>query len=406
MDYRPHRRERLYRGPLRYSGAFYWGVLAAVTGATTTILVATALAMGAPAWAALIIGLIAITPASEFALNIVNRITSALFPPRVMPKLDHRLAVSPAHRTFVVVPALMPSVSSIASVIDQLEVTYLANKDKHVAFGLLGDLKGSSTQHAQGDDDIIDAAVNGISRLNERYLAEHGREPFHLLIRGRSFSEAEQSWMGWERKRGALVELGRVLRGSAETSFTHRLGNEDFLSSSTFVITLDADTVLPRDGARRLISTIAHPLNRARWTPGESRVRQGYGLVQPRVAMSLPGSSRSTFARLYSGTTGVDPYVGAVSDTYQDVFGEGSFTGKGIFEVAVFNGIMDGRFPENALLSHDLLEGNYLRTALASDVEVLDEHPANYLSHAARLHRWVRGDWQTIPWLFPRVPHR
>jgi cyclic beta-1,2-glucan synthetase len=200
------------------------------------------------------------------------------------------------------------------------------------------------------------------------------------------------------------VELNHLLRHSRETSFTHRVGEESFLGGVTFVLTLDADTQLPRDTARKLVSTISHPLNRARWTPGEPIVRRGYGLIQPRVSMALPASTRSLYAWLHSGVTGIDPYSGAVSDTYQDVFAEGSFTGKGIYEINVFEGVLDGAIPENTLLSHDLLEGCFVRVGLASDIEVLDDYPASYRAQAARLHRWVRGDWQTLPWLGGRIP--
>ena len=248
------------------------------------------------------------------------------------------------------------------------------------------------------------SAVRGISELNQRYEAEHGVRPFHLLVRSRLFNESEGVWMGWERKRGALLELVREMRGRTGTSFSTKLGDAAFRRECVFVLTLDSDTVLPRDGARKLVSAIAHPLNHARWRPGEARVASGYGLVQPRVGMTLTGSRRSRFAAMYSGPTGIDPYAGAVSDTYQDVFGEGSFTGKGIFEVDVFEGVLEGRFPDNSLLSHDLVEGSFLRTALASDIEVLDDYPANYLAAASRLHRWVRGDWQTLPWLLGHVP--
>jgi cyclic beta-1,2-glucan synthetase len=254
-----------------------------------------------------------------------------------------------------------------------------------------------------GDEALIAAARHGVAKLNERYGA-HGMRPFSLFVRGRTWSEHDATWMGWERKRGALAEFCRLLRGASDTSFEVVEGDQSAFPGVTFVITLDTDTVLPRDGARKLVSAIAHPLNRAQIAAESRTVRRGYGLVQPRVAMSLEGSADSLFAWLYSGVTGVDPYAGAVSDTYQDVFGEGSFTGKGIFEVDVFNAVLEDRFPENTLLSHDLLEGSYLRTALASDIEVLDDQPSSYISHCARLHRWVRGDWQTLPWLMPRVP--
>lgn len=404
VSYRPHARERLYRGPLSHRGLFYWGFLGTFTAITAILLAAWLLLEGAGIWQLAVVMVLALIPLSDLSLNVTNRLAAWLFPPRVLPKLDYAAPVETQHRTLVVVPALLTSPESAQHVIDNLEVAYLANRDANIAFGLLGDLKGAAQQHLPADAGIVEAARQGIELLNERYFAEHRRRPFHLFIRGRTFNEADEVWMGWERKRGALVELNRTLRGWTETSFTERVGDEVFVDSVTFVLTIDADTVLPRDTARKLISTIAHPLNRARVEPDDERVERGYGLVQPRVGMALPASTRSFFAWLYSGVTGVDPYAGAVSDTYQDVFGEGSFTGKGIYEVNVFNAVLEKAFPENTLLSHDLIEGNFLRTALASDVEVLDDYPPNYLSHMSRLHRWVRGDWQTLPWLFPLAP--
>jgi len=404
LDYRPHGRERLYRGPLRKRGLLYWGTLNSGTVILLSLLALYAWSAGASGWQMTLLGLFALLPLSDAAVAVTNRIMAWAFPARMLPKLDARDPISEAHRTLVVVPALLTSHGAVRSVLDNLEVTYLANRDANIAFGLLGDLRSADSEHTPADHEIMDAVRNGVRDLNDRYLVEHGWEPFHLFIRGRRYNEHEGAWMGWERKRGSLAELCWLLRGSTETSIEIRMGDEDFLHEVTFVLTLDADTVLPRDGARKLISTIAHPLNRARYSPGEPRVRSGYGLVQPRVSMSLPSAERSFFARLHSGITGIDPYAGAVSDTYQDVFGEGSFTGKGIFEVDVFNVVLADAIPENTLLSHDLMEGSYLRTALASDIEVLDDYPASYLSHAARLHRWVRGDWQTLPWLSPFVP--
>ncbi len=404
VAYRPTGRERFYRGPLRHSGGFYWGSLAIATTAGLALLAWYALAQGASAWAVAALVVLASLPFSEMALAVVNRVSAFVFPPRVLPRLDHREPLTSTNRTLVVVPALLSSVGSTRNVIENLEVAYLSNRDLNLAFALVGDMLPSDGATREGDGAIVEAAVRGVSELNERYEEEHGVRPFHLLVRSRRFNESEGKWMGWERKRGALLELVREMRGETETSFTTKLGDLDFRRSCTFVLTLDADTVLPRDAARRLVCTIAHPLNRARFTPGDPRVRRGYGLVQPRVSMTLPGSRRSRFAALYSGITGVDPYANAISDTYQDVFGEGSFTGKGIFEVDLFGTLLDDRFPENALLSHDLVEGSFLRTALASDIEVLDDHPANYLAAGSRMHRWVRGDWQTLPFLGAHVP--
>ncbi|MBE0475929.1 MAG: hypothetical protein IBX62_02385 [Coriobacteriia bacterium] len=404
VGYRRSVRERLYRGPLRRGGLVYSGLAVSVTAALTALLGWYSRFAGVGDWQSGLLMLLALIPLSDLSLNVVNRMATSVWPPRTLPKIDYRRPLSDAHRTLVVVPALLTSAKATQSVIDNLEVVFLANADPNVHLALLGDLRGASEEVMPGDQDVISAAVQGIDKLNQRYGDEVGYEPFHLFVRGRVYSETEGAWLGWERKRGSLVELNRRLRGESDTTFTHELGDAAFLPGVTFVITLDADTVLPRDGARRLVGTIAHPLNRAVVDFERRWVRRGYGLVQPRVGMSLPAANRTFFAWLYSGVTGIDPYSGAVSDTYQDVFGEGSFTGKGVYEVDVFNAVLAGRIPEATLLSHDLLEGNFLRTALASDVEVLDDYPSTYPSHAARLHRWVRGDWQTLPWLGLRVP--
>ncbi len=404
VRYQRHLREAWYRGPLRHRGPLYWGSLGALTLFAELALALFARALGVEVWAVVALMAAGAVPLSELAMSTVTRVAASIWPPRPLPKLDHGKPVAAANKTLVVVPALMSSVEATQSVFDNMEVAFLANVDRNVHFALLGDLKGSSTEHAEGDQELISAATLAVRELNERYAAEYGFAPFHLFVRGRSFSRTENRWMGWERKRGALAELSRVIRGSADTTFTHQLGDTEFVRDAAFILTLDADTVLPRDGARKLISTIAHPLNRAQYNPRQRRVGRGYGLIQPRVGMSLPAANRSSYARLHSGVTGMDPYAGAVSDTYQDVFGEGSFTGKGIYEIDVYNAVLQERFPEGLLLSHDLLEGCLLRTGLVSDIEVLDAYPSSYLSQSARLHRWVRGDWQTASWLLPRTP--
>lgn len=403
IDYRPRKRELAYRGPLASRGLIYWGLLGIFTALLAIGMGWLVASRGAGVWGTLAVMLLALIPVSDLAINIVNRIASSVWPARVLPKIDFRVPIAEAHRTMVVIPALLTSQGATQRVIDNLEVAYLANNDPNIGFAVLGDLRGSDDRHVPGDKTIVQSAVSGIAALNAHYGSD-GAGPFHVFIRERRYNDIEKTWMGWERKRGALAEFARLLRGATDTSYTVREGDVSFLAGVTFVITLDADTVLPRDGARKLVSTIAHPLNRADYDAAGKRVRHGYGLVQPRVGMSLEGSERSLFAWLYSGVTGIDPYAGAVSDTYQDVFGEGSFTGKGIFEVDIFNAALWNRFPDNTLLSHDLIEGSYVRTALASDIEVLDDQPASYSSHTARLHRWVRGDWQTLPWLLPTVP--
>ena len=210
--------------------------------------------------------------------------------------------------------------------------------------------------------------------------------------------------MGWERKRGKLEELNRLLRGATDTSFGLQVGNLAILPSVRYVLTLDSDTRLPRDTARTLVGILEHPLNRPRLDPATRRVTEGYGILQPRVSIATTSAAASRFARVFSGHTGVDPYTTAVSDTYQDLFGEGVFAGKGLYDVDAFQTALEGRVPENSLLSHDLFEGLHARTALVTDVEVVDDYPSNVLAHARRQHRWVRGDWQILRWLLPLVP--
>jgi cyclic beta-1,2-glucan synthetase len=392
-------RERTFRGPLRFRRTFYFGLLSCATAFFCAGLLAYAATRGVTGWRLAALLLVGLIPLSDLGLSLTNRLAAAVFPARALPKLDPLVPIPDEHRTIVVAPSSLLSVPHVQAVIDNLEVAYLANRDSNIHFAFLGDPTLASTEDLPEDDLVAEAARRGIDALNERYEAEAGARPFHLFLRGRRFSETEQAWMGWERKRGFIDEFVAELRNRRETTIHTRIGDEDWLRGVTFVLTVDADTVVPRDSAKRLIATIAHPLNRARWDHGDGRVREGYGLVQPRVGMSLPGARRSRFSFMHSSGTGIDPYAQAVSDTYQDVFGEGSFTGKGIFEVDVYLGVLHGAFPENTLLSHDLIEGCFLRTALASDTEVIDDYPANYLSSAKRLHRWVRGDWQTLPFL-------
>ncbi|HEY5113361.1 MAG TPA: cyclic beta 1-2 glucan synthetase, partial [Coriobacteriia bacterium] len=403
IGYRPRFREHLFRGPLRFRRTFYFGLMTLTTAGFASGLWFYASEQGLRGWPLVGLLLVSLVPLSDLGIALTNRLAAAAFPPRALPKLDPHAPVADERRTVVVVPSLLLSVPNVAGVIDGLEVAYLANRDPNVHFAFLGDPAPADADQVLADGPVCEAARRGIEELNERYAAEVGERPFHLVLRGRRFSESEQSWMGWERKRGFIDEFVWELRNGPSTSIHTRIGDQEWLRNVTYVLSVDADTVVPRDAVKRLIATIAHPLNRARWQPGDGRVRRGYGLIQPRVGMSLPGAHRSRFSLMYSSGTGIDPYASAVSDTYQDVFAEGSFTGKGIFEVDVFLGVLHGAFPENALLSHDLIEGCFLRTGLASDIEVIDDYPANYLSNAGRVHRWVRGDWQTLPFLGTRV---
>ncbi len=346
-----------------------------------------------------------LVPCSELSMIFVNTVMSHLFKPSTMPKLELRGGVPEELAAMVIVPTLIPNGRRACELLDQLEVFYLANKDENVFFALVADFKDSPEERTAGDESTIRTALDGVRRLNAKYAAG-GRDIFYYLHRKREFNPSEGKWMGWERKRGAIVEFNRLLRGCADTGFTSVSGDIGSLPRIKYVITLDADTSLPMDSARKLIGTMAHPLNRA-VVDGESGiVREGYGLLQPRISVSISGANRSLFTRIFAGQGGIDPYTTSVSDIYQDIFGEGIFTGKGIYEVDVFRTVLETRIPDNSVLSHDLIEGCHLRAGLVTDIELVDGYPSRYNSFAMRQHRWVRGDWQLLPWLSSEVADR
>ncbi len=289
--------------------------------------------------------------------------------------------------------------------VEHLEVLALGNLDARVHFAILGDFTDAPAREMPRDAAILDAARAGIEALNARHSEGRG-DRFYLVHRVRQWNPGEGVWMGWERKRGKIEEWNRLLRGATDTSFSVLAGDASVFPAVRYCITLDSDTRLPRDAAKKLIGIAAHPLNQPRFDERLGRVSEGYGILQPRVSVTMASAAGSLFARLYAGHTGVDPYTTAVSDTYQDLFGEGIFTGKGLYDVDAFVTALEGRVPENALLSHDLFEGLYARTALVTDIEVVDDYPSSVLAHARRQHRWVRGDWQILWWLFPFVPTR
>ncbi|MBL0939359.1 MAG: DUF3131 domain-containing protein [Gemmatimonadaceae bacterium] len=351
--------------------------------------------------AVLLLGLL---PASDIAVSVVNRLITTFLPPRRLPKLDLVEHGVPAeYRTAVVIPTLFDTVESVHDTLGNLEVQYLANRQPHLHFAVLSDFTDASTESAPGDDAILDAAVQGVHALNARYAPET-QDAFHLFHRPRQWNAQEGVWMGWERKRGKLGEFNRYVLSGTRDGFSAIVGNSKVMRSVRYVITLDADTALPSDAAPLLVGAIAHPLNRAVYDPALGRVVRGHGILQPRVGISLPSAHGSRFATIHSGEPGVDPYTTAVSDVYQDLYGEGSFTGKGVYDVEMFERATHGRFPENTLLSHDLIEGSYARAGLVTDIMVYDDYPSRYAPYARRKHRWIRGDWQLLPWLAGTVP--
>jgi len=303
----------------------------------------------------------------------------------------------------VVIPTLLADSGEIISLLEQLEVHFLGNSDPKLSFALLANCTDAPQKHMPGDKALIAQATAGVSELNKRYRRST-TSPFYFFYRERTWNPKQKVWMAWERKRGLLSEFNRLLLKKGETSFTVTVGDTEILSEIRYVITLDADTALPRESAHRLIGAFAHPLNRPEFDPQTDTLVAGYTVLQPRAQAKLSSANQSLFAQVFSGGTGLDPYTMAVSDVYQDLFGAGIYMGKGIYDVAAFERSLAGKVPENALLSHDLFEGIHGRTGFVSDVVLFEEYPSGYLGYLNRLHRWIRGDWQLLPWLLPRVP--
>ena len=387
-------------------------VLGAVPGYLGTILLMTAIILALPlldarelgitSWRLALLGLCAAIPASDLAIALINRAVTDLLGPRTLPRLELRDGVPGHLRTMVVVPTLLTGPDAIKEQVERLEVHYLANPDGDLRFALLSDWTDAPSESLSGDDELLAAAVDGIARLNKRHgPAPGGGDRFFLFHRKRVWNECQREWMGWERKRGKLHELNQLLRGSTNTTFLPIGGKPpEAIPDVRYVITLDADTRLPRGAVDRLVGTMAHPLNRPKFSDRDGRVVDGYSLVQPRITPTLPTDREgSLFQKVFSGPSGMDPYASAVSDVYQDLFREGSYTGKGIYDIDAFEQSLAGKVPDNTLLSHDLFEGIFARAALASDIELFEEFPSHYEAAAARQHRWARGDWQLLPWI-------
>ena len=400
FGYQLRPQERLRRYLLRRATRAYLGTITALTLLIVTFLLL-AIYFAGGGWLLLVVtAIIALIPASDLALTVINWDVTHFFPPRLLPRIDTATQIPETATTFVVVPTIFLNDSQVHELVERLEVHFLANQDARIYFALLGDFRDADTEETPDDSLLLSVAQSGIDGLNQK----HGEDRFHLFHRRRQWNPGEQKWMGWERKRGKLEEFNRLLRGGRDTSFVVRTADDALIKSIRYVITLDSDTQLPRDVARKLIGAAEHPLNRPQLDQSTNRVTRGYGILQPRVSISLASASRSKFVQIFSGYTGIDPYTTAVSDVYQDFFGEGNFTGKGLYDVDAFQRALTDRAPENTLLSHDLFESLFARAALTTDIELLDEYPASYEAYAKRLHRWTRGDWQIMRWLLPRVP--
>ncbi len=376
------------------------GLLTAVVGA---VLLLQMRAGGWHGWMLWLFALPCVLAGSDLATALVNWAATLLVTPHPLPRMDYSEGLPSEMRTLVVVPTMLGSASGIENLIEALEVRFLANRGPHIHFALLTDFLDAVQQDMPKDASLLQLAQQRIAHLNTKYADASGEDRFFLLHRPRMWNEREKTWMGRERKRGKLADLNALLRQGDASAFVLVEGVTSVLGNVRYVITLDTDTQLPRDTALEFVGTLAHPLNRARWDEHSGRIVAGYGILQPRVGVSLSGAQRSRYARWFGSEPGIDPYTRAVSDVYQDLFGEGSFIGKGVYDVEAFERALGGRFPDNAVLSHDLLEGCYARSGLMSDAQLYEDYPSRYAADVARRHRWIRGDWQLLPWLRRRV---
>lgn len=349
-----------------------------------------------------LIGLIALIPVSEIVVSFINWLVLRIKKPTIFPRLDMKYGIPKSMSTIVVIPTLLSDKKRIHNLMENMENHYLGNKETNVYFALIGAFKDSKHEFNPEDEEVILLASKYIKELNIKY-AQGKKDIFYFYNRQRTHNKIDDTWTGWERKRGALMELNDLLLGRINTTFSYMSNTVLPDENIKYVITLDADTVLPLGMIKKMIGTMAHPLNRPVIDQEKGMVVQGYGLIQPRVSFDSDSSNKSIFSRIYTGQEGLDPYASAISDVYQDLFSEGIFTGKGIYDLEVFQKILKGKFPENAILSHDLLEGSFVRTALVSDLELIDAYPSKLNSYMARLHRWIRGDWQLVPWLLKGI---
>ena len=385
----------------RYPDEFYLSTIQLLTFGLMSTIVLLLISAQSSLGLVLFSMLALLLPCSQAAVQLTNYLITSVLTPHILPKLDLSEGVPDDCVTVVAVPTLLLDEGQVRRLVDDLEVRFLGNHDRNIHFALVSDLPDSPSEPRE-DDFLVDLCSELIGGLNEKY-AEHGMGSFFLFHRHRVYNPREEVWMGWERKRGKLMDLNRLLRQQYD-SFPVKIGDLSILSRVRFVITLDSDTELPRGSAHRMVGTLAHPLNQAIIDQEKNIVVAGYGILQPRVGVSVQSTARSRLASIYSGETGFDIYTRAVSDVYQDLYGEAIFAGKGIYEVDSVRQVLDRRFPRNALLSHDLIEGAYARAGLASDIEVIEDYPSHYSAYNRRKHRWLRGDWQIAGWLLPTVP--
>lgn len=382
---------------------FYAGGIVLIAVLISWYLIYANRAEGLRSWQLIITGFLIVIATSRLSIALVNWLANMIARPCLLPRMDFSKGIPDQYRTMVVIPTILSSLNAINDLIEGLEVRFLANRDKNLQFALLTDFKDAATETLPEDELIVETTRNKIVELNKKY-GRPSNDSFFLFHRSRKYSAKDKIWMGHERKRGKLAELNALILGRDENYFSLIVGDEAIYKSVKYIVTLDTDTQLPRDAAWKMVATLAHPLNVAVYSEKKKRVTGGYTILQPRVSNSLPRNNSSVYTKIHGNEPGTDPYTRAISDVYQDLFKEGSFIGKGIYDVAAFEKVLHNVLPDNSILSHDLLEGCYSRSGLITDVQLYEEYPTRYSTDMQRRHRWIRGDWQIANWALPFVP--
>lgn len=399
ITFRPRPGQRFGRFANRHPESIYFGVLALLMSLPLLSLVWLMIIAGLGPTAIAAATTLTILPASGLAMALLNGLLTWLIPSRPLARMDYETGIPEHARSIIVMPVLVGDPSDVIEIFERLESNFLGNKDPRLVHAILADFTDADQPEVSSDQNLLDQARHCLEQLGRR----HGEGRFLFLCRRRLFNPAEQRWMGWERKRGKLEEFNRLLGGATDSSYDVILGQAEALEGLRYVITLDADTRLPPDTAYRLVGTIDHPLSRAALDPDAPRLKAGYSIIQPRLEVDPEHGADTWFSRMFSGDRSLDIYTHATSDAYHDLFGQGIFTGKGIYDWRALEHCLGGAIPENTVLSHDLLEGLYSRVGLASDLVLLEQFPPTTATFMRRLHRWIRGDWQLLPWLGWRV---
>ena len=345
--------------------------------------------------------IILLIPSSELVIQIIQYILSKTVKPQIIPKIDFSKGIDKENTCMVIIPTIIKDKEKVKELIKKLEVFYIANKSPNIYFTLLGDCSESKFKEEKIDNEVIETGIELTKELNNKYPTDDNFPIFNFIYRKRQWNEKENCYLGWERKRGMINQFNEYILKHESNKFRVNTIEEykDCIPPIKYVITLDADTDLILDSAFELVGAMAHILNKPIIDKEKNIVTKGYGIIQPRVGINLDITYKTLFTQIFAGSGGIDSYTNAISDLYQDNFGEGIFTGKGIYDIEVFSKVLNNVIPENTVLSHDLLEGSYLRCGLATDIMLMDGYPTKYNSFMNRLSRWIRGDWQISQWI-------